>query len=116
LKFLINNQEIQRLSRVSYQPSLIDVEINQINATLINNTLIKYRLYNYHQKTILINFIAKNIGTFFKTKTYLLKADESRDDQIEFDQNTKASDMTGNMLALTVSASETDWNYDVISL
>jgi hypothetical protein len=51
-----------------------------------------------------------------ETKEYSLKASEIRDDQIEFDQNTKTIDMTGNMLALTVTASETDWNYDVISL
>jgi hypothetical protein len=115
-KFLINNQQIQRLSCVSYQPSLIDIEINQINTTSINNTLIKYRLYNYYQNAIKINFIAKNIGTFFQTKTYSLKANEIHDDQIEFNQNTKASNLTGNMLALTVSANETDWNYDVISI
>jgi len=95
---------------------LIDVEINQINTTLKTKTIVKYRLYNYHQKSIKMNFIAKNIGTYIKTKIHSLKAHETCDDQIKFDQNSKTSDMTSNMLALTVKASETDWNYDVISL
>jgi hypothetical protein len=116
LKFLINNQQIQRLSRLLYQSSLIDVEIIQVNTTLKTKTRVKYRLYNYHQKSIKMNFIAKNIGIYMETKEYSLKAREIRDDQIEFDQNTKTIDMTGNILALTVTASETDWNYDVISL
>jgi hypothetical protein len=116
LKYLINNQQIQRLSHISYQSSLIDVKINQIDTTSKTKTIVKYRLYNYHQKPIKINFIAKNIGTFMKTKTYSLKANENHVDQIEFDQNTKASGMTGNMLALTVTASATDWNYDVICI
>ena len=58
----------------------------------------------------------KILEHILKRKTYLLNANENSDDQIEFDQNTKASGMTGNMLALTVTASEIDWNYDVISL
>ena len=116
LKFLINNQAIQRLSSASYQPSLIDVEITEINSTSITNTIVKYRIYNYHKTATIINLIAKNIGTYLQTKIYLLKAGETRDDQIIFNQNTKASDITGNTLALTVSASGNDWNYDVISI
>jgi hypothetical protein len=116
LKFLINNQQIQRLSRRLYQSSLIDVEINQINTTLKNKIIVKYRLYNYHKKSIKMKFIAKNIGTYIQKKTYWLEANTIRDDQIEFDPNTKTSYMTGNMLALTVTASGTEWNYDVISL
>ena len=73
LKFLINNQQIQRLSRILYQPSLIDVEINQIDTTSKTNTIVKYRLYNYHKKPIKINFIAKNIGTYIKTKDIFVK-------------------------------------------
>jgi len=49
-------------------------------------------------------------------KDYLLQANEIRDDQIEFDQNSKADDMTANMLALTVKTHANDWNYDVISI
>lgn len=116
LKYLINNQQIQRLSPIVYQPSLIDVEMIQVNTTSITKTLIKYRLYNYRQTSVPITFVAKNIGTYSKTKIYLLKTNEIRDDEIEFDQNTKASDMNGNMITLTVKASDTDWNYDVITI
>ena len=116
LKFLMNNQQIQRLTRMLYQPSLIDVEINQVDTTTKGKTLVTYRLYNYYQNSIKINFLAKNIGTYMKKKDYKLKPNEIRDDQIEFDENTKTNDMTANMLALTVTTDENDWNYDVISL
>lgn len=114
-KYLINNQSIQRLSRKSYQPSLVDVEITQIDTKVSNDTRVRYRLLNYHQQSVTVKFIAKNIGTYMENRMYRLKAGETRDDQIQFDQETKAHDMTGNMLALTVSQSERDWNYDVIS-
>ena len=114
-KYLINNQSIQRLSRKSYQPSLVDVEITEIDAKVSNNTRVRYRVLNYHQQSVTVKLIAKNIGTYMENRMYRLKAGETRDGQIQFDQRTKAPDMTGNMLALTVSQSERDWNYDVIS-
>ena len=115
LKYQINDQSIQRLSRVWYQTSLVDVEISQVDTSVPNKTRVEYRVFNYHQKLIRVKFIAKNIGTYIERKTYVLKAGETRNDQIEFDPTTKASDMTGNMLALTVSYNGKDWNYDIIS-
>jgi len=116
LKFSINHQQIQRLSHLAYQPSLIDVEILNTNATLPTKTIVNYRLYNYHSRSVRIHFLAKNIGSYMEMKDYLLQANEIRDDQIEFDQNSKADDMTANMLALTVKTHANDWNYDVISI
>ena len=116
LKYLFNQQQIQRTTRMLYQPSLIDVEILQVNTTTKSKTIVSYRLYNYYQNSIKMNFLAKNIGSYKKTKDYTLKANETRDDQIEFDQNTKTNDVSANILALTVTTGDNDSNYDIISL
>jgi hypothetical protein len=116
LKYLFNQQQIQRTTRMLYQPSLIDVEILQVNTTTKSKTVVSYRLYNYYQNSIKMDFLAKNIGSYKKTKDYTLKANETREDQIEFDQNSKTNDVSANILALTVTTGENDSNYDIISL
>ncbi|CAF4295830.1 unnamed protein product, partial [Adineta steineri] len=111
-KFSFNNQQIQRLSYLLYQPSLIDVEITQVNTTSKQNILVNYRLHNYNKKSVTINFIAKNIGTYMTTKDYKLKANATQDDYI----NLKPEANQKDMIVLTITASTGDWNYDVYSL
>ncbi|CAF1125942.1 unnamed protein product [Adineta steineri] len=111
-KFSFNNQQIQRLSYLLYQPSLIDVEITQVNTTSKQNILINYRIHNYNKKSVKINFIVKNIGTYMTTKDYKLKANATQDDYIDLKSEANQKDM----IVLTITTSTGDWNYDVYSL
>ena len=116
LRFFINNGDIQRLSRSLYQPSLIDVQIYQIETNARQNSLIKYQLINYHSQSVNITLVAKNIGSFIVVRDYKLEANSTHDDQIEIQQNTRTASITGDTVALTVTSNLKDWNYDVVSL
>ena len=116
LKFSINDRQIQRLSWLLYEPSLIDVEIYQTQTTATNTTLVKYRVFNYQKQSIKIKCTAKNIGTFVQFKEYTLKANETRDDQLEFSRKARQNTTIGDMLALTVTSDSDGWNYDIFSL
>ena len=116
LRFSFNAGAIQRLSYSLYQPSLVDVQINEIETTAQKNSLIKYQLFNYHHRSVNVTLLVKNIGTFTVVRNYSLKANTTRYGQIEVNQNARTASITGDMIALTITSSLKDWNYDVVSL
>lgn len=111
LKFSINHGSIVRLSRSSYQPSLIDVQITKVKATSKHKTLITYKVLNYHSQSVKLTLSVKNLGKFAVKRKYEIKAVGSKDDVIEYD----SKDCQSNMISLTVISATGDWSYDVVS-
>ena len=115
LKFSINNGSIIRLSRSSYQPSLVDVEVTQVKTTVKNTTMITYKVLNYLNQSIRVKLTAKNIGQFLSTRNYEIEAHDNEYDEIEYDSKDRQSDLTSDSFSLTVVSEVGYWNYDVVS-
>ena len=111
LKFSINHGTIIRLSRSSYQPSLVDVQITKVKANGKNKMMITYRVLNYYSQSMKLTLLVKNVGNFSLKRKYEVKAGGSKDDVFEYD----SKDGQSNMISLTVKSAKGDWNYDVVS-
>ena len=94
----------------------VSLEIYQTQTAAANTILVKYRLFNYQKQSVRIKYTAKNLGTFLQFKEYTLKANETRNDQLEYNPRERQNTSIGDMLALTVTSESDGWNYDIVSL
>ena len=104
LKFSINDGSIQRLSRASYQPSLVDVEVTDVRTTEKSTTVIKYRVLNYHSGRESLRLLVKNIGQFMLVRHYKVAGGGSEEDEIEYDPKDRQSGLTSDTISFTITS------------
>ena len=91
------------------------MEVTDVRASEKNKTVIKYRVLNYQNGRKTLRMLAKNIGQFVLVRQYEVAGGGSEEDELEYDPKDRQSDMTSDMISLTVTSEAGDWNYDVIS-